>query len=527
MNRHWIAASALAVLSARAVAQCSIIDFENLGAGVPVTTQYDGVTFSVQPQSCGGNPTLYMRVVANPAGGTASPTRCIRIDEGCPSFSDAYLRMVFDELQSDVSFVLGDWATTYTVRAYSTASGGLGLLSSTPVVVGGVGAVGIHRFVRVTNAGGMIRRIEVEAAVSNFEAIDDLAFGHDDTAPIAEIEAPLYEACSCGTVPVRGRACDPDGAYGSDKLEYQRVDAAVGSPWTLVGSFTSPQCTPNGLLYNWNTAPAAIADGLYYLRLTVVNACGLTSTDQTVVYVDKGFSLNGAHVRSPAANALVGGAVCFDGTVWDHCPGTYTVKYRPAGAGIFAPVEPLVPSYPGWVINDPFASWNTRSGAASVADGDYDVEIRGTDQCGNTAAVTRTITVDNTLPTALITSPVSCAYRCGVIAVNGTATDAHLRNWILDYTGGAAHGWVTIAEGAGPIAGGLLANWNTAGLVSCDYTLRLRVHDDAVIDCGPWTNAAEYMVSIHVGPYADCNGDGVLTVADFGCFQTAFLLPCP
>jgi hypothetical protein len=28
-------------------------------------------------------------------------------------------------------------------------------------------------------------------------------------------------------------------------------------------------------------------------------------------------------------------------------------------------------------------------------------------------------------------------------------------------------------------------------------------------------------------PYADCNGDGVRTVADFGCFQTKFVAGCP
>ena len=28
-------------------------------------------------------------------------------------------------------------------------------------------------------------------------------------------------------------------------------------------------------------------------------------------------------------------------------------------------------------------------------------------------------------------------------------------------------------------------------------------------------------------PYADCNADGSLTVADFGCFQTKFVAGCP
>ena len=28
-------------------------------------------------------------------------------------------------------------------------------------------------------------------------------------------------------------------------------------------------------------------------------------------------------------------------------------------------------------------------------------------------------------------------------------------------------------------------------------------------------------------PYADCNGSGTLSVADFGCFQTKFVVGCP
>lgn len=529
MKRIWIAGVTVAAVAAHARAQCPAIDFENLAAGAAVTDQYAGVTFSVVPQSCANSPTLYMRIASGLAGGTSSGSKALKIElPPCgPGFSDEYVRMVFDDLQSEVSFILGDWATTYAVRAYSTSSGGLGLLSSASVVIEGVGTVGVHRFVRVTNAAGSIRRIEIEAAASNFEAIDDLAFGQDTTPPIAEIQVPTYEACSCGVIQVRGRACDPDGAYDFDKLEYQRVDAAVGAAWTQVGMFSVPQCTPNGLLYSWNTAPAAITDGFYYLRLTVVNECGLTTTDQTVAYVDKSFSLLPAHVRSPAAGAIVGGVVCFDGTVWDFCPGTYTAKYSEAGAGVFSEVDPLNLIYATWVVNDPFASWNTEVGLAAVADGDYDIEVRGTDGCGNTAAVTRTITIDNTAPTALITSPVSCTYRCGVIAVNGTADDANLQSWVLEYTGGDAHGWVLIEEGVGPVVAGLLANWDTAGLALCDYTLRLRVYDEAVIDCGPWNNVSEYTVSLHLGAYADCNRSGTLTAADFTCFQGQFVAGCP
>jgi hypothetical protein len=205
------------------------------------------------------------------------------------------------------------------------------------------------------------------------------------------------------------------------------------------------------------------------------------------------------------------------------------VKYRPAGAGPFNPIEPLVPTYPGWVVNDPFGGvWNTRTGPAAVPDGAYDVEVRGTDGCGNSAVVTRTITIDNTEPVALITSPVSCTYRCGpAIPIHGTATDANFNRWSLHYTGGNAHGWVLLAEGTSPVTGGLLHNWSTAGLPRCDYTLRLRVSDQAQVGCTSNANVTDYMVSIRLGAYADCNADGLLTIADFGCFQSQFAAGCP
>jgi hypothetical protein len=137
--------------------------------------------------------------------------------------------------------------------------------------------------------------------------------------------------------------------------------------------------------------------------------------------------------------------------------------------------------------------------------------------------------VDNTAPSAVITSPTNCSYRCGVIQVTGTASDTHLDEWILDYTGGGLHTWSIppIAQGNGNVNGGVLANWNTAGLPPCDYTLRLRVWDTASVDCGSGTNYNEYLVSLHIGAYADCNGDGLLTVGDFGCFQTRYVLGCP
>ncbi len=520
MARNGVGALVLsAALASGAAGQCTTIDFENLAAGAVVTNQYDGVTLSTFPGSA-------MRIIANIAGGTSSGTKCIRIDpDGGGASIDAF-RMVFDEGQSEVTFMLGTDAGNYTVSAFNTPAGA-GLIGPPQVIALGPAAApgpGVHRFVRVTAPLGDLRRIEITGAQSTFEAIDDLAFNQDATPPTARIDAPAYATCICGSVQVTGIACDSDGEYGFDRLEYQRVDAAPGAAWTQVGMFTSPVCAA-GLLYTWNTAPAAVTDGLYYLRLTVVNECGLTSTDQTVVYVDKSFALGAASVRTPPEGSLVGGNVCIDGTVWDMCPGSFTVKYKPAIGGVFLPVDPLIAVYDTWIMNDPFANWQTEG---VVVDGAYQLEVKGTDQCGNTATVLRNVAVDNTDPVALITSPTNCSYRCGVIAVTGTVSDAHIDQWVLDYTGGGLHGWsAPIAQGNANVVAGVLANWNTAGLPPCDYTLRLRVWDTSSVNCGSGTNYAEYLVSLHVGAYADCNADGLLTIADFGCFQTKFVLGCP
>lgn len=511
MNTHnkvypTINALALAACLAPATAawaECPTIDFENLAANTAVTSQYSGVTFSVQPQTCGGIPTLYMRIYT-PPNGTSSGTKCIKIDAGCPDFSDDYLRMVFALPQSEVSFTLGDWATTYTVRYY-TNTVGAGLIGSFNVVIppAGGGDVGVHRRVTVTSASKNIRRIEVQGATSTFEAIDDLTFDVDQTPPIAEISVPTYEACDCdNSVSVRGRACDDDGVYGHDTLHYMPVG---GTTWTFVDSATTPQCTVNGALYTWDTT--AVADGCYFLRLTVENQCGLISEAVTVVCLDRTI---GETMRSPAGGTILGGTVCIDGTVNDRCFAYYTADWKTAtSGGAYLPVDAAHPQYFTPVINDPLAAWDTRA----VSDGNYFVRLAAFDSCGHSSSNQVTVTVDNTAPTAFITSPTPCSARNGIVQVSGTASDAHLQGWVLQYTGDGVHGWVTIASGNASVVNGILALWDTTGLAPCAYALRLVVTDQSVLDCnGAARNQSEYTVTLDVvgDPLAqDTDADGM------------------
>jgi hypothetical protein len=111
-----------------------------------------------------------------------------------------------------------------------------------------------------------------------------------------------------------------------------------------------------------------------------------------------------------------------------------------------------------------------------------------------------------------------------VVPISGIVADAHLSAWVLQYTGGDAHAWVTIASGNAPI-NGLLANWNVASLPPCAYVLRLIATDAAVLNCnGALHNQSEYTVGVLVNweAFFDADGDGDVDLHDFSAFLGAF-----
>jgi len=267
-GRLLAATAGIAFAGSVARGQCPVLSFSDLPANTAVTTQYDGVTFSVQemPGSCGAS---YGRIVL-PAQGTASPIKAVCVDGGTTpnppcEFHPQWLRMVFDNPIHRIEFTVGPGNAgsfqDYTIRAYTTSSGGGGLVSTTAVTDAGNG---VFRTVSLTFASN-VRRVEIEGINGlesmGIECIDDLAFRFDDTRPTADITSPVgspasREICACDTVPVRGVVCDEDGAYEHDQLEYRRSGEEA---WQFAGSASVAVCEEN-MLYNWNTSSPAIED---------------------------------------------------------------------------------------------------------------------------------------------------------------------------------------------------------------------------------------------------------------------------
>ncbi|NOX60191.1 MAG: hypothetical protein GXP29_15210 [Planctomycetes bacterium] len=347
-----------------------------------------------------------------------------------------------------------------------------------------------------------------------------LICGGDSTPPVATISSPISFDCACSAVSIVGSANDPESGLSQYSLEYKPIN---GSVWATVSTGTAPIL--NGVLGSWNTT--GLAEGYYYLRLTATNGCGASNTDVQIVWIDKDFDT--VRLDSPSNGSVVGGIVCFDGTVWDNlCFDHFTADYRPSGGGLFSPVDPSIPQYAGSALNQGFTLWDTP--ALGLPDGNYDVRVIGTTVCGNTLEIAHTVTVDNSPPTALILSPVDCEYVAGFVDVIGVAMDANLQSWVLQYTGGNANGWVTIGSGTSSVPNGILATWDTTLLPDCAYTLRLVVIDGATLNCNNVVHGvSEYLVSVNLGFCGDfdVDNDGDVDLIDYAAFAVEFTGPNP
>lgn len=333
--------------------------------------------------------------------------------------------------------------------------------------------------------------------------------------PTAQISAPTDLQCACDVILVMGSAFAPGESFGSYRLDYRPLG---GGSWTAIR--TSREPLVSDVLAVWDTT--GLGEGWYALRLTVSSLCGADATDIRIVRLDKSF--DSLEIREPDPLEVVGRGVCPDGTAWDQCFDHYVVGYRPIG-GVFQHVDLMNPTYQDSVINDPLAAWNS----SLVPDGAYELQVMGTTVCGRQDQANVQVIVDNTAPTAVITSPTECQCIAGGLRpIFGTAADSHLAHWTLQYTGGPHHGWVDINHGSLSAFNTVLGYWDTSGLPPCDYTLRLIATDDAVLDCnGAIHHQTEYLVSVSLGPCYDfdVDDDGDIDLIDYREFETEFTGP--
>jgi hypothetical protein len=139
--------------------------------------------------------------------------------------------------------------------------------------------------------------------------------------------------------------------------------------------------------------------------------------------------------------------------------------------------------------NDKFSqngSWYSSS--VNLADiygltSDYWYYLKAFARRGNTKMLlsSKMFYIDDTLPQAEITAPGNNSQLEGAVDISGSADDASFSYYKLEYEDQDNLGvWNQIGSNtAAPVSGGVLGSWDTTGLASGLYNLRLTVADEA------------------------------------------------
>ena len=198
-------------------------------------------------------------------------------------------------------------------------------------------------------------------------------------------------------------------------------------------------------------------------------------------YVDSGKNLifdatppTGA-ITAPAAGSTVSGAVPIVGTASDANFKEYQLHFG-VGASPLSWTAIGTNPYTSAVTNGSLGTWN----AGALANSIYTLRLRVYDKARVSSGFTevlRTVTLDNTLPVATITAPLTATHVRGTISITGTASaPVGFTDYTLHYGSGCSpSSWTDIGTNprTSQVTNGTLGTWDTTGVADGSYTIRL------------------------------------------------------
>ncbi|OGC05188.1 hypothetical protein A2276_04535 [candidate division WOR-1 bacterium RIFOXYA12_FULL_43_27] len=178
-----------------------------------------------------------------------------------------------------------------------------------------------------------------------------------------------------------------------------------------------------------------------------------------------------AEITSPETLEVIGGTATIKGTANTEINfGSYTVK---VGAGASPSSYSTIATSTAKVVSGTLATYTTTT----TNDGTHTIKLSAENTSPVTRETTRTVIIDNTSPTAEITSPASGATMTSSVTFEGSASDANLLYYTLEHSLDGVT-YTNIGTYTTNVTGGTLGTWNTSGL-NGTYTVKLNVVDDA------------------------------------------------
>jgi len=200
-------------------------------------------------------------------------------------------------------------------------------------------------------------------------------------------------------------------------------------------------------------------EGTHYFSFSACDAAGNCSaySDPFVVTYDKTVPV--VAITAPFNGDIVKGIVTVSGTVKDTNPDHYYMVVKNSKGTVVAG--------PGTVYQAVVKDWNWDT--TSLSDGTYTIDLEARDAANNKGVdSTKTIAVivDNTAPVVAITSPTTYKFSdSATVAIEGTTDDAAGYNLFINGE---------LTDSGTSFSG---YKWNTTGLSSGDYLVRLEATD--------------------------------------------------
>jgi len=442
-----------------------------IGAYTMAVTDGLLATWSSLPPTDG--PYTLQLLVHDQAGWTAQVTRTVRVDTQWPTATiaapaaGALVSGTVEITGTATDRYFGRYEMQYGVGAAPGAWTRIGVVH-TNTVTGG--------HLEVWNTGGVIE-----------EGIYTLRLVVTDTVGHTSVDSR--------TITVDNRAPTPPSALTITPDTWVATNAFTVS-WS-----TNPFDTSGiaGAYYKLGTAPTSPTDGAYRAGANIKSIPGITAP------VDGEYEVH-VWLRDGAGNADHESRQSKMAIRYDHTPPAVTLTSPTGGeewrggvvhtitwtasdatSGLRA-ATPITLSY----STDGGGSWATIAVTNNV--GSYNwtlppvdsaqcqVRVQAVDQAGNVGRTqSANFIIDSTTPTATIMSPATGALVSGTVNIVGTADDTHFDHYEVQYGAGTTPDlWTRIGiTHTTVIVEDSLETWNTVGLPSGQYTLRLVVTDRA------------------------------------------------
>ena len=298
----------------------------------------------------------------------------------------------------------------------------------------------------------------------------------DNTAPVVSLQTPQANQKLSSNLKITAQASDLH--LHQYQLKYtQDLPLTAKSEWeSIQTSAEALSASPTQIDDAWNSVAVF---GSTLIRLLVQDQAGNQQTADVIVDLENQTAKPGVRITQPQVQQVIKGTWSIVGTVEEYGYSILDNYQLSFGLGQNPSQWTSIHQGSSAVNDNVLGSWDTRK----QKDGLYTLRLLAINGKGYQNSQQITVTLDNTLPKALISRPdQNKEWIAGQqVEIRGTASDTNFDQFWLEYANMSnPGGWRAIgAATSQAIEQSVLQTWPTTGLDDGQYQLRLTVTDQA------------------------------------------------